>query len=216
MAEWGKHWGEGLWGEFCPPVSNYVEGAIDLLAGDLRCSPKMICLITIWAERMQSMENVIWQFRNLYDCETTGTYGLDILGCLLGIQRLGLPDEDYRVCIKAMKCVINDRDNPKGMLECLRILVNDDTRDIDYEERLHNYFIITVEGLTNEEYRKWSPILKLFRPMTYCGVFCVDSPDSHTTCDVTGAVPPTAGGELGNASEPPSYGGTLSYLVPIF
>ena len=169
MAEWGDQWGD-LWGGKIVEIPNHEEQAKDRLIAFFKSKQKVVDLIGIYAERWQIIENVFEDLRTLFDLDNAFGDIQDKLGSILGIDRMGVDDTQYRVFLKARaELFIPKRRTVEGLLQLTRALLNDTIRTIGYIEHYPKTFIMTISGITSDEERFFRLFLKHSRPATYNG-----------------------------------------------
>lgn len=128
--EWGDEWGE-LWGGKIAEIETHkVDGAARLLFQfkDATLMQKLACIM---AERAQPIENMLADLIAIHDINTAYGFLQDDIGDLIGILRQAFSDDDYRVRQRAVASILipNRRTTP-GLLEMLRILLNDPTSTV--------------------------------------------------------------------------------------
>lgn len=89
-------------------------------------------LLKVFVEEVQEIENVIFDLRDMRYIETAFGYGLDRLGKIVGIERNGLSDEDFKSRIYA-QIILNSSDGETELLfTALRLLMK--AKEIEYTE----------------------------------------------------------------------------------
>lgn len=214
MPQWGDEWGE-LWGDAIATIETHEEDANNRYTSKFKDATILKGLTSVFSRRHQAMENVLRGMAPdmLYRLDTSYGTQLDTLGERLFLPRLGFDDASYRVYLAAQaQILLPERRTMPGLLRLVRALLNDNVRNIDYEEAYPKGFKLSAE-FTIEEVAIFLRFVKHARPATYNGAFIVTPTGAFGYGDVTGTVAPTTGA-FGDASSTIVVGGPYGFLVP--
>ena len=215
MGLWGFEWGE-LWGGPIPPIETHEDDAKDRLAFQFRDDETFQNFLGVLAGRTQTVENLLEDVEPslLYDLDTAFGEQLNVAGRVLGLNRAGFTDDEYRVFLKAQALIaLPRRRTVDGFLDLLRALLNDDTRTITYSEFRPKTFQAVVQNVTVDELALWRPFLQRSRPVTYNLLFVVAPVGAFGYGDATATVAPTVQG-FGDATGTVAGGGQYAWLFP--
>jgi len=79
----------------------HVNQAVARLIQQYRDKPRMEALIAIYSRQVQDLEDALWQLATERFADTAIGAQLDVLGIIVGQERQGLGDDDYRALIAA-------------------------------------------------------------------------------------------------------------------
>lgn len=149
MAEWGSLYGE-LWGSAVSLIETHEADAKARLLFQFQKLPDIESMTGILAARFQPIEEMLNSLIGILDIDKSFGSQLDTIGVILGLPRQGFDDPDYRVRLRAVAAILlPNRRTVSGLLEMLRILLNDPTSTVlDSDVRFQPDFSSLVDPET--------------------------------------------------------------------
>lgn len=106
------------------PITTHVQEAIKRLLQQYKEKPRIEFVVSSLTEEVQNIENMLFDLLNNRSINTAIGIQLDRLGTILGIEREGLSDEDYRARLK-IKVVQNvSSGEPDRLISVYAFLIN--------------------------------------------------------------------------------------------
>ena len=114
------------------PITTHVVDALNRLLQQYKDKDSIRAIVSAKTEQDQVLEDVFQDLENFRGIDTATGVQLDGLGDILGIERQGLNDEDYRARLK-VKVVQNvSNGEPDRLINVYRFLLN--ATQIQYQE----------------------------------------------------------------------------------
>jgi hypothetical protein len=113
-------------------IPNHAEIAVKLLIEQFKHSTNLHNLIKCYVNRMQELENVIQQFNSIKNINQAFGKTLEILGSIVGQDREGRDDSNYRNAIRLKILLNHSYGQPEILILALKSLVN--AKRIKYAE----------------------------------------------------------------------------------
>lgn len=154
---------------------DHVQRALNRVLESDKSRAKFLKLISIWAERIQTLEDVFQQMYNALDLDSATGEALDRLGAIVGEAREGRSDATYRYWIRARARANRSAGRINDLLAVLKLVV-EDTADITYTEipdRDAEYLISILGTSVPEEQLRG--ILETVRPAGVLGDILIGS-----------------------------------------
>lgn len=138
------------------PITDHEDQALDRLIEHFAGGDKPILhgLIRTYVGRIQGLENEVWKviWGRLLDPapgQTLRAEGkqLDVLGKIVGAERDGLSDDDYRLAIRLQIRVNRSFGTAEDLIQVTRLALGIGPT-FTYEELIHKTSKITVEAVT--------------------------------------------------------------------
>jgi hypothetical protein len=107
--------------------TNHVAEAIEKLLAQFKGSAKIEGLLTSYIEEAQELETILGDLRATMDLETATAEALNRLGRIVGVERAGASDSQYRTAIKAGIKVNQSRGTHDDIISLVDFLLGDDT-----------------------------------------------------------------------------------------
>jgi len=124
-------------------IEDHVVQALEKQIGLFKAKAKFEGFITSYSRQIQDLEDALFQIKNITIDNAVGVT-LDNEGSLPGELRVGRPDTDYRLAIKA-QIQIN---SSEGTIEdVLRACLNFDDRNYEIKEHFPAAFIVRLVGV---------------------------------------------------------------------
>ena len=101
---------------------NHVSAACARLISPFRGQPNMEAHLSSYIRQVQEIEDAIYHVLTLRWVDTATGAQLDVLGRIVGVERLGLLDDQYRIRILARISNNVSKGVPDDMLALLRLL----------------------------------------------------------------------------------------------
>ena len=131
---------------------DHVVAALRTMLAQDRGRERLEALTALIVQRIQYLEDVVWQIRENANLDTATGFDLDRLGGIVGELRQGRGDELYRLWIRARAAVNRSSGTPDEMLTILR-LVLPSTAGISYQNipdrNAEAYFVLSDVGATD-------------------------------------------------------------------
>lgn len=129
--------------------AEHVSQALARLAEQFKDKPNLAALISIYVAKAQELEEVLWDVFILRSIENATAHQLDMLGAIVGQARLGMVDDDYRLCIRARIRVNLSSGTTNELLGIIRPLVTGGTVSL-VDEPVAG-FTLTIGGTPTTE-----------------------------------------------------------------
>jgi len=85
---------------------DYCNAAVDRLAEEYKRKPIIKTILCAYVNRLQELEFVFQDLQSLRSISTATDVDLDVIGEIVGLDRMGLTDEPYRLALR-LKIIIN-------------------------------------------------------------------------------------------------------------
>lgn len=108
------------------PSTNHVERGLKRLLSQYR-RPKIQAWLTAYLNRVQELEDALWEIINGRNLETAEGVQLDLLGTIVGRGRNGLSDTLYRLAIRTQIRINRSQGLSIDLTNVLTLSVSDDT-----------------------------------------------------------------------------------------
>ena len=105
-------------------ITNHAAQALDRLREQYKNKPQLIALINSWNGQIQELEEVLYGLSTSRSINTATGYQLDLLGELLGKNREGRSDADYRIVLLAKVAQNISRGTPEDVIGVFKILTS--------------------------------------------------------------------------------------------
>jgi len=105
-------------------ITDHVPRALSRLAQQYRGKPKLAGTVTVLAKQIQEIEDMLFSILAETVDQAVGAQ-LDVLGRIVGEERLGDPDSNYRLRIKAGILLNVSSGTPEELLAIFRLLTSD-------------------------------------------------------------------------------------------
>lgn len=103
-------------------ITTFVEDAKALVLGAYKGKPRFEALLSSYIKECQKLEDAIWSVILGRMIENAVGVQLDVIGKLVGEQRKGREDDDYRIWITVRIRINRSHGRPKDLLEILRLV----------------------------------------------------------------------------------------------
>lgn len=146
------------------PFSDHVLAALSRLIAQDKKRAVYKRIVTILVDRIQRMEDVLWDLHEQRWIDTAIGAQLDVLGDIVGEARQGRDDDTYRLWIRARARANRSRGTPNDALAVLRLIVEPDAtlEYIDQDPRDAEYRIAVSN--TAVDHTQISQITALTKP----------------------------------------------------
>lgn len=126
------------------PIPDHIAQGLALLPMQLRGKPRLEALLSALLRQVQDLEDATGALLRSRDLRLAEGASLDQLGRLVGEQRNGRNDEDFRRAIQLRVERNNSRGEPDRLIRVVRELTGSST--VTYEEPLPGVVRITFDG----------------------------------------------------------------------
>lgn len=124
---------------------DHVAAALSRLPEQFKRKPKIEALLTALVTPCISLEDALWQLLTERAVDTAIGVQLDQLGSIVGQERGGLDDDDYRRYIRARIMANRSRGTVEDLLRVARLVVDDE--DVIFElESQHGAVIVRLRA----------------------------------------------------------------------
>ncbi len=103
--------------------THHAEEISQLLIGHFQEDPAMVALATIFGNKVQEIEDALWQLYTERGIDTAVGAQLDIIGKILGYTRGGLDDDTYRLRLRAKIALNKDSGTAAEILNIFALLL---------------------------------------------------------------------------------------------
>ena len=107
-------------------IEDHVEEGVGHLTSVFKDKEKIKKLATVFLERTQELEDVIYDLYSKRDLNNATGYQLDGLGKIVGIERGGRDDEDYRNLIIAKIGQNTSKGFPENLITVFNLITKSD------------------------------------------------------------------------------------------
>lgn len=97
-------------------VSDFADSAILRFLEQFKGKPELEKLARSYLNRVQELEDAIWEVILIRGIDASGGQGLDAIGATVGRRRLGLIDSDYRIALRAQIRINRSAGTPEDLI----------------------------------------------------------------------------------------------------
>lgn len=131
-------------------ITDHKEQALARLREQYNNKPQILALINSWNGQIQELEEIIYGLSTSRSINTAVGYQLDLLGELLGKQRDGRSDADYRIVLLAKVAQNISRGTPEDAIGVFKILTSSNT--VQLSDGAHaEIYLLADHPLTQDE-----------------------------------------------------------------
>lgn len=124
-------------------IDTHVDDGLARLLSRWRGSPRMVTFVRIVLERVQHVENVLWDVYSKSGIDTAEGVQLDTLGAIVGEPRKGRQDTQYRTYVRARVLINRSKGKVFDTLAVARLIV-EPTATITYDPEYPAAYRVTV------------------------------------------------------------------------
>lgn len=125
-------------------ILDHVDRAVGRLLAQFREKPKLEGLVRALVSEAQTLEGVMQSLSRVRSIDDAEGVQLDLIGRIVGREREGMLDADYRLWLKAQIALSLSSGTPDEILTIFRLLFPDS--DVELEEQYPAAFVMRVGG----------------------------------------------------------------------
>lgn len=129
-----------------PSLDPYVERALGLLAFQFRDKPNIKAMVAALAEQVEGLEDALLDVYATRNLETAQGTQLDVLGRVVGLERQGLTDEEYRLHLRAKILLNRSSGTPGEIFDVFSLLMSDVGTLPVLSEQFPAAFVLQLDG----------------------------------------------------------------------
>jgi len=95
---------------------DYCDAAVDRLAEQYKNSPNIKTVLCAFVNRIQELEFVFQDLQTLRSISTATNNDLDVIGEIVGLDRMGLTDEPYRTALRLQIVINTSNGEPESVI----------------------------------------------------------------------------------------------------
>jgi hypothetical protein len=126
-------------------ITNHADQGVDKFLEQFKGEPALDALARSYLNRIQELEDAIWEVILIRGIDASEGVGLDAIGNIVGRKRLGLGDIDYRVALKAQIRINRSSGTPEDMIAVTALSVSP-VQDFTYQEAYPATVVIEALG----------------------------------------------------------------------
>lgn len=128
-------------------IESHATEALDRLCELFKAQANVRALVTAWCGPIQSFEEVLYQVLTERAVDNAVGVQLDQLGVIVGQERAGLSDDDYRRYIRARIRVNRSSGTINELTTITRLIVDDDDASIQFDPSYPAAGMMRVSGI---------------------------------------------------------------------
>lgn len=109
--------------EVIEKVEDHCADGLELLLEQFKDKPRLAGVLCAFLEQVQEVEDATWQLLTERDLDTAVGAQLDMLGRLVGEERRGRTDDQYRPFVRARILINRSNGLPEEILTILRVVL---------------------------------------------------------------------------------------------
>jgi len=127
-------------------ITDYAQTGLAQLLSQFQGKPAFGALVQSYLNRVQELENAIWEVILIRGIAASEGVNLDAIGVIVGRPRLGLDDTDYRVALNCQILINRSSGCPDDMINITTLSITPG-QIFTYQEAYPATVLVTVEGI---------------------------------------------------------------------
>lgn len=128
-------------------ITNHTEQALARLCEQFKGQPNIVKLLTALTGTVQDVETALWQILTERSVDNATGVHLDAIGAVVGQDRGGLIDEDYRRFIRARIATNRSRGTIGDILRISRLVLNDPAAYLELDNQGAAAYVLRVNDV---------------------------------------------------------------------